>query len=182
MWSPGNCLRCTKPSERPTCVDCAMLIILEADQGFIISAKRARDYRLPAFYAECGIHGLTFHGPRKLDCLLCRDLKPVAHGNSVRATARKNGQNNYPGICSRHGETAFGTNSGKCLACFNSVGAPRAPDPVIRGNPTRAAARRARASSYLAICDRHGETPFGTNSGKCLMCFTANGYPRSCSA
>jgi hypothetical protein len=75
-----------------------------------------------------------------------------------------------------HGETDHHTQNGKCASCFTTAGIRRRVRADV--NPARVEARRSGAYEYLDECPHHGQTKHHVQTGKCLTCFNAMGYPR----
>lgn len=120
----GDCLLCRQPKHR-------------GPKGFAPRVA-ARDAGETRYQGVCAIHGKAPHSTNLGKCLTCftasgmkRKLGPdEVTGNPIRAEARRSGAKSYPGACTIHGTTPFGTNTGKCLRCFNAMGYKR---PVDRG-------------------------------------------------
>lgn len=75
-----------------------------------------------------------------------------------------------------HGETDHHTHNGKCATCFTTAGIQRRPRTDV--NSARAWARREGHYEYLDECLKHGQIKHHVQTGKCLTCFNAMGYPR----
>lgn len=140
-------------------------------------AYLARQCGLPSYEDYCDAHGVTAFASCTKRCTLCA----VENPRRTRAEARALGMSRFLAECPTHGETDHDVPRGKCLTCFTTLGAPRAQKtkgrPITEGS--RAAARRAGETRYLAGCATHGETAHSVQHGKCLGCFTASGSPRS---
>jgi len=90
--------------------------------------------------------------------------------------ARKMGLKFFPGYCDEHKWCDHHIQSAKCAGCFTVNGARRRPRTDV--NSARAWARREGHYEYLDECLKHGQAKHHVQTGKCLTCFNAMGYPR----
>ena len=132
------------------------------------------------YVGTCPVHGETRQHFGGNGCSKCRDARGRPLGrDDARGAARSAGASRYIARCAAHGEVEHYTATGHCSSCRTTAGLARSTEPMGRpGDPARIAARRARATTYLAPCDQHGEVPHHTIRGKCLTCYTSLGYPR----
>lgn len=140
---------------------------------------RARRDRRRWYIGQCEEHGPVAFAVRTGKCLTCftdSGLPRMVVTDDDRLEARRHLEPTYLGVCVEHGTTPFHVSSGKCLTCFTAAGYPRQMGRLT--NPERIAARQAGRRQYLAECAEHGMTDHGTQTGKCLICFNAMGYPR----
>lgn len=125
------------------------------------------------FIWHCGFHGMAMYDAKGGHCILCN----LANAHlAPRARAKAVGSIIYDDICSVHGLADHVSQSGKCVACHDKRGRSIAAQVAARG--PRALARAAGAATYLGTCERHGETAYSVQKGKCLQCFTTAGKAR----
>jgi hypothetical protein len=140
----------------------------------------ARNSRASHYQGVCLTHGWQNFETKNKKCPLCRKRAGAPYKDGARAEARRVGHKDYLGECAAHGTVAHSVAHGKCLSCFNSVGARRVNDAGGRPqfDTPRAIARRAGESWYPDECGAHGWTRYSTIHAKCLDCFTSTGHPR----
>lgn len=141
----------------------------------------AREYGESTYDDVCLSCGPTRFGTLHGKCVNCFTLggaprRRVPGEQGARAVARAAGVARYMGVCSIHGETAYGARYGRCLTCFTIDGVPRTRERGDGG--PRALARRAGEARYMGVCSTHGETAHSVAHGRCLTCFTAGGAKR----
>lgn len=168
-----TCIVCGEPSKTNYCTPHLTEYLRDQNYEPATNYAAARNFNLRKFYQTCETHGLVLWDVRGNYCLSCHPPKY----DPLRSDARRAGGTTYPGACEIHGATPFGVYSGKCLMCFNSVGAPRRRG--VEWDPTRARARAAGNARYMAECEHHGQTEFGVRYGRCLTCFTIDGVRRT---
>jgi hypothetical protein len=143
----------------------------------------SRHGKLRQFIFECPEHGVTRFRTKTGKCLKCDPVVPGRPPNSLnRQRARLGNLPTYDDYCAIHIWTAHSVAHGKCLTCFTTSGAVRKsakPGPPVDNTNPRAVARRAGLPSYAGVCDTHGSTAFGVQSGKCLTCCNSLGFWRS---
>lgn len=120
-------------------------------------------------------------------CLPCDSVQTFNTGNGnclncteqPRIAARLLKKKSYFFYCpvKEHGQTEHSVLHGKCLKCYSSNGQQRLRSPT-KGMSGRAISRRLGLSTYLAVCEKHGQTEHSVLHGKCLTCFTTLGAIR----
>lgn len=124
------------------------------------------------FIGYCDRHGEVDHWVKTQQCVECLKLDP----SLSRPMARKLGLKFFPGYCDEHKWCDHHIQSAKCAACFTVNGARRRPRTDV--NSARAWARREGHYEYIDECLKHGQVKHHVQTGKCLTCFNAMGYPR----
>lgn len=141
----------------------------------------ARNYHFdtyPEFCTVCAI--LTLHRTIGMTCTRCTAAggsKYAQVRSAPRCEARRARRPTYEEHCPIHGRTAHHVTVGKCTSCFNAAGAVR--PQVHRANPARSLARRQGEQTYQDRCVEHGKGPHWVLNGKCSICVTTTGAPRT---
>lgn len=97
-----------------------------------VSRRQARAARNMTYLGDCRNCGPSAHWTRNGKCTVCftaqnreRSRPGYTAPCDARDQAKASGSTTYTALCKLHGEQAHHTRRGVCLACYDTLGAPR---------------------------------------------------------